>query len=169
MKKNGFIICLAVSLILSLQSFAQNRERNNGRNERDSFNREDFMAKRNSYLTEKMGLTADEAAVFIPLDNELMRKKFEVGRDCHRYKNELRKKEETTDEEYKKALKCSEEVKEKREQLDKEYLEKFKKVLSAEKILKYQDADKVFMEDFFRDRDRDRDKEKDRVRDKERG
>ena len=146
MKRSGFLTCLAVSLTLSLQSFAQNRDHSNSR--------EEFIAKRNSFLTEKMGLTADETAVFIPLDNELMRKKFEVGRDCRRYKSELRDKEETTDEEYKKALKCSEEVKEKREQLDKEYLEKFKKVLSAEKILKYQDADKAFMEDYFRDRNR---------------
>ena len=156
MKRSEFLVCLAVSLILSGQSFAQNRDRNNARNERDASFMEEFMAKRNSYLTEKIGLTADETAVFIPLDNELLRKRYEVGRDCERYVRELRDKKETTDEEYKKALKCSEEVKEKREQLDKEYLEKFKKVLSAEKLLKYQNANKAFMEEFFRDRDRNR-------------
>jgi len=149
---------LSALLMISMQGIAQNRdnrenrERNNGRNERESINREEFTAKRNTYLTEKMSLTAEETAVFIPLDNELMRKKFEAGLDCRRLSHELNNKKEKTDEEYKKLLKCREEAKEKSERLDKEYFEKFKKVLSAEKLLKYQKADKEFMEEFFRNR-----------------
>ena len=149
MDKTKFIISLSVLLFLSSHVIAQNRDRSNSRNGSD-FNREEFIAKRNIYLTEKMELTAEETAIFIPLDNELLRKKFEVGRDCRRYERELRDKTEKSDEEYKKLLKCREEVKEKREQLDKEYLEKFKKMLSAEKILKYHNADKAFMDDFIR-------------------
>ena len=152
MKKRAFIICLAAFLSLSLFSFAQNRERNNGRSGREPFNQEEFMARRNIYLTEKMALTAEETARFIPLDNELMRKKFEVGRECRRFDRELRTKNDKSDEDFKKLLKCREEEKEKRDRLDKEYLEKFKKMLSAEKILKYQNADKEFFDDFFRDR-----------------
>jgi len=152
MKNSNFIICLAAFLLLSLQSFAQNRERNNGRGGREPFDQEEFMAKRNIYLTEKMALTAEETARFIPLDNELMRKKFEVGRECRRFDRELRTKNNKSDEDFKKLLKCREEEKEKRDKLDKEYLEKFKKMLSAEKILKYQNADKDFFDDFFRDR-----------------
>jgi len=98
-----------------------------------------------------MDLTAEETAVFIPLDNELMRKKFDVGRECRRFERELHNKAEKTDEECNKLLRCQEEVKDKREQLDREYLEKFKKVLSAAKILKYQNADKEFFDNFIRD------------------
>ena len=152
MKKNNFLICLAAFLVISLQSFAQNRERNNGRNGREPFNQEEFMAKRNIYLTEKMALTAEETARFIPVENELMRKKFELGRECRSLDRELRSKKDKSEDEFKKLLKCREDEKEKRDRLEKDYLEKFKKMLSAEKILKYQNADKEFFENFFRDR-----------------
>ena len=145
------IFCLAALLFVSMHSAAQNREHNASGSGRGTFNREEFIAKRNTFLTEKMELSAEETALFIPLDNELMRKKFDVGRECRRFERELRSKEEKTDEEFNKLLRCQEEVKEKREQLDKEYLEKFKKVLSAEKIVKYQKADKDFFDNFIRD------------------
>ena len=145
MGKIKFTVCFAAMIIVSLQSLAQNR------NGREGLNREELIAKRNTFLTEKMALSAEETAVFIPLDNELLRKKFEAGRECHRYERELNNKKEKTDEEYKNLLKCRQEVKEKREKLDREYLEKFKKILSAEKLLKYQNADKEFFDNYIRD------------------
>jgi len=151
MDKLKIIVLFSVLLLFSLPSEAQNRDRNNSRADHD-FNREEFIAKRNVFLKEKMELTTEESAVFIPLDNELLQKKFEVGRDCRRFEREMRKKQERTDEEYQKLLKCREEVKMSRDQLDREYLDKFKKIVSAEKILKYQNADKAFMDAFIRDR-----------------
>lgn len=151
MREIKFILCLVALLFVSLQTIAQNRDGNSSRNGRGTFNREEFIEKRNKFLTEKMDLTAEETAVFIPLDNELMRKKFDVGRECRRFERELHNKAEKTDEECNKLLRCQEEVKDKREQLDREYLEKFKKVLSAAKILKYQNADKEFFDNFIRD------------------
>ena len=151
MKKNNFIVCFAALLLFSLPSFAQDRDRNNGRNGRDSVNREETMVKRNTFLTEKMGLTAKETAIFIPLENELFRKKMEVGRNCFRFERELHNKKVKTDEDFNKLLKCKEDVKEQRDKLEKEYYEKFKKVLSAEKILKYQNADIEFFYVFMRD------------------
>ena len=145
-KVNNLIVVISV-LMFSMQVVAQ--EKNDGRR---SFDREDFISKRNLYITETVALTAEESAVFIPLDNELMRKKFEIGRECHRIERELRNKSDKTDEECRTLLKCREEVKEKRDQLDREYLEKFKSVLSAEKILKYQSADRDFYESYFRNR-----------------
>ena len=136
-------------LVFSLQSVAQNQNRNNARAGRDA-DREALIAKRNVYLTEKMCLSAEEAAVFIPLDNELLNKKFECGRDCRRYGRELENKTEKTNEELNKLIRCREEVKVKIEQLDREYAEKFKKILTAEKILKYQDADKEFIRNYMR-------------------
>ena len=49
--------------------------------DKGKFDREVFMAKRNAYITASAGLTADEAAAFIPIENEMQRKKFEIGRD----------------------------------------------------------------------------------------
>ncbi|MDR2916803.1 MAG: hypothetical protein LBV74_18575 [Tannerella sp.] len=152
MKKINFIVCISALLLISLQSVAQKKDHGDSRDGRKPFDREEFISKRNIYITEKVGLTAEETAVFIPLDNELMWKKFEIGRKCHRLERELRNKNDKSEEEYNKLLKCREEVKEKRDRLDKEYLEKFKKVLSAEQILKYQNADKEFFDEYMRDR-----------------
>ncbi|MDR0574581.1 MAG: hypothetical protein LBG96_11235 [Tannerella sp.] len=152
MKKINFIVCLSAVLLISLQSVAQRKDHENLRDGRKPFDKEEFIAKRNTYITEKVGLTAEKTAVFIPMDNELMWKKFEIGRECLKLERELRSKKDKSDEEYKRLLKCREEVKEKRDQLDKEYLEKFKKVLSAEQILKYQNADKEFFDEYMHDR-----------------
>ena len=152
MKNIKYIICLSVLLFVSLESLAQNRVPNNSRNGRDSISREVYMVRRNTYITEKIGLTAQEAAAFIPMENDFLRKKFEIGRDCRRYERELGNKKVKTDEDYKKLLQCQEDAIEKDYQLNKDYFEKFKKVLSAEKILKYKNAERAFMDEFFRDR-----------------
>jgi len=149
-KVKFFIVSLSVLLVtFTMQSVAYG---NSHRLFQDRSDRETFIAKRNIFITEKVALTAEVAAVFIPLDNELLHKKFEIGRDCRKIERELRDKKDKTDDECKKLLKCREEVKEKRDRLDKEYLEKFKKILSAEQILKYQSADREFFESYFRDR-----------------
>jgi len=150
MRKYKYIVYFIAMLIMSLQVVAQNRGGNNSRAGREA-DREALIAKRNMHLTKKMCLSAEEAAVFIPLDNELLGKKFECGRECRRFGRELDNKTEKTDEELQKLIKCREEVKVKIEQLDREYAEKFKKILSAEKILKYQDADKEFFNNYMRD------------------
>jgi hypothetical protein len=138
----------------AMQVSAQRYERKSRPDSERPFDREAFTAVRNAYITEKVGLTAREASVFIPLDNELMYKKFDVGRECYRIERELKRKEGKTEEEYNKLLKCREEMKEKRDKLDKEYLEKFKKILTAEQIIKYQSADRAFFDEYVRDRRR---------------
>lgn len=147
------IVCFSAMLMFSLQTVAQGKgHHDHSGGGRKPFDKEDFFAKRNAYITEKVDLTAEEAAVFIPLDNELMHKKFEVGRECHKIERQLRDKKDKSEEEYNKLLKCREEVKEKRDKLDKEYQEKFKKTLSAEQLLKYQRADRDFFDEYIRDR-----------------
>ena len=143
-RENVILISLSALLMVSMQSVAQNNRR--------PFDRDDFFAKRNAFITEKIALTASEAAVFIPLENELIKKKFEFGRYCNRLERELKEKKDKSDEECNKLLKCREEVKEKSIQLDKEYQEKFKKILSAEKILKYHNADREFFDEYIRKR-----------------
>ena len=146
-------ILLTISLLLTSSIYVAAQGNNNGR-QRDGRgpNMEEFFEKRNIYLTKAMGLTPEEAAVFIPLDNELTRKKFEVDRPCRRLERELNNKKDKTDEECKKVLKCKEEAKEKVDMFDKEYSEKFKKILPAEKLVKYQRAERGFFEEFFSNR-----------------
>ena len=151
-KGNNILIYLSVLLMLTVQSVAQENGRNRPQNGRRQFDRDEFFAKRNAFIVEKMALSAGETAVFIPLENELFKKRFELGRDCNKLEREIRSKKEKSADEFNKLLKCHEEVKDKRDRLDKEYLEKFKKTLSAEKILLYQKVEREFFDSFMRER-----------------
>jgi len=155
MKKNFYkIIFLFAILLLSLQGFAQDNDNNRRGNRPGTFDREAFVAKRNAFIAEKIGLATEVAAVFFPVENELIIKKFEAGRDCRRLEHEIRGKKDKSDAEYQKLLDCREEVKAKTDKLDKEYLEKFKKILTAEQIIKYQGADREFFDQMMRERKR---------------
>jgi uncharacterized membrane protein YgaE (UPF0421/DUF939 family) len=80
------------------------------------------------------------------LNNELNQKKFELNRQ-HREKIEkMRKNKEITDDEYRNILENDVEVKLKEAELDKEYADKFKKVLSPEKLYKARQAEKNFIQ-----------------------
>ncbi len=59
-----------------------------------------------------------------------------------------------TDEQRQKLIDCNNEARIKEAKLEKEYYEKFKKILSVEKLHKYQEADAKFMRKFMRERGR---------------
>lgn len=120
--------------------------------DKGKFDREVFMAKRNAYITASAGLTADEAAAFIPIENEMQRKKFEIGRDCRKLARKSRSKEGLTEEEQQKLVDCTTETRLKEAKLEKEYYEKFKHILSMEKLYKYQEAEARFMREFMQER-----------------
>jgi len=144
MNKIFFITFVAVSMLISIGAKAQEnrRERN--------FDREAFEAKRNAFITAEVGLTPEEAAEFIPLCDELRRKRFEIGRECRSLFREIEKKENPTADEYTKAIDTCLDVGIKEAELDKEYYEKFKKILSPEKLYKYRDAEFKFARQFMR-------------------
>lgn len=124
------------------------------------FDKSAFQAKRNAYITAELKLTPDEAAVFIPLDNELKDKMFNIGRDCRRLFRETYQKEAISDELYQKIIDCYLDSRIKEATMEKEYYERFKKILSPEKLFKYQQADEKFMREFLRgfdNNDRNRD------------
>ena len=120
--------------------------------DKGKFDREVFMAKRNAYITASAGLTADEAAAFIPIENEMQRKKFEIGRDCRKLARRSRSKEGLTEEEQQKLVDCTTETRLKEAKLEKEYHEKFNRILSMEKLYKYQEAEARFMREFMQER-----------------
>ncbi|MDR2918927.1 MAG: hypothetical protein LBV72_06135 [Tannerella sp.] len=144
MKKNIFITLIAFLLCSSLNLMAQEQEKK-------KFDKEAYQAKRNAYITAEIGLTADEAGDFIPLDNEFRQKMFDIGRECRRLGRESRSKEKLSDDDYLKLVDCQIDTKSKEAQIEKEYFEKFKKILSPEKLFKYQQADAKFMREFMRE------------------
>ena len=153
MKQRIQIICMAVILF---SHFTVGQEQDEGR----KFDRQSFQAKRNAYITAEIGLTPEEAARFIPLDNELKQKQFDAGRECRRLLRESRSQEAKSDKFYQELIDCMIETRIKEAQLEKEYYKKFKQILSPVKLYKYREADFKFMREFMRDGDHRRSERK---------
>ena len=145
MKKRIFFILIMIAVAGAFSTVI-------AQHDKGKFDREAFMAKRNAYITASAGLTADEAAAFIPIENEMQRKKFEIGRDCRKLARKSRSKEGLTEEEQQKLVDCTTETRLKEAELEKEYHEKFKQILSVEKLYKYQEAEARFMREFMQER-----------------
>ncbi len=149
MSRIFLVTFVAISVLLPVSLSAQNNN-NPGR----TFDREAFIAKRNAFITSEMGLTPEEAALFIPLCNELRQKKFEVGNDCRKLSRELdKRKNSITDAEYLKTIDECLEVGIKEAELEKEYYSQFKKILPPAKLYKYREAEFKFARYFMRNED----------------
>ena len=109
-----------------------------------------LFAKKNAFITAEMGLTPEEAASFIPLCNELQEKMFEAGRECHKLSKDLKHNENATDADYLKVIDECVSVNMRQAQLEKEYYEKFKKILSPKKLYRYKRAEGKFAREFMR-------------------
>lgn len=144
MNKIFFITFVACSVVFSFSAHAQS-----GKQHRN-FDREAFLAKKNAFITAEMGLTPEEVASFIPLCNELQEKMFEAGRECRKLSKDLKHNESATDADYLKVIDECVSVNMKQAQLEKEYYEKFKKILSPKKLYKYKRAEGKFAREFMR-------------------
>ena len=146
MNRIFFITFVTISVMLTSGVSAQQKK-----GYKKHFEREVFETKRNAFITAEVGLTPEEAAQFIPLCNELRQKKFELGRDCRKLNRIIQRQKEPTDADYEKVIDANlaydiEEV-----QLNKEYFEKFKKILSPQKIFKYMKAERKFVRTYMKD------------------
>ncbi len=144
MGKLFFVVFITVSVLFSQAAVAQ------GNKEPRHFDKEAFQAEKNAFITAEVGLTPEEAAAFIPLCNELHEKMFEIGRECRKLSKEIKHKQSPTDDDYTKANDACLEVKQKEAALEKEYYEKFKKILSPEKLYKYRCAEFKFARNFMK-------------------
>jgi len=148
MNKIFFITFVAISLLFSYDASAQQNDQEN-RRERH-FDREAFEARWVAFITAEVNLTPEEASQFIPLCSELRRKKFELGRDCRKLSREIHKKEAPTKDDYLQAIDECLETGIKEAELDKEYYDQFKKILSPDKLYRYREAEFKFARQFMR-------------------
>jgi len=141
MKKKLIFLLLFGLINTNLFLFAQRDERR-----RAEF--EEFKEKRVAFITKAMELTADEAKAFWPLYNELQEKKFELNQQLRRvlyeFRGSERDRKKRTEAEYKEFVKRYTQFKIKEAKLDEEYIAKFAKVISYEKIFRYQQAEQQF-------------------------
>ena len=119
-----------------------------------NFDRNAFIAKRNAFITSEVGLTSEEATAFIPLINELQQKMFDIGHEYRQMSRSLKQKADASDAEYTRTVEAGLNAELKQAQLQKEYYEKFKKILSPKKIYLYKRAELKFAREFMKDGDR---------------
>lgn len=112
-------------------------------NQSGQFSAQEYWKRKHEYLAEKAKLTEEEKDAFFPLYDELNHKKHELNRKV-RQQNQAVQKSCNNEEECLKALDLIAETNIRIAKLEQEYLEKFKQVLSASKLLKVQNADDEF-------------------------
>ncbi|GHT00915.1 hypothetical protein AGMMS50276_27880 [Synergistales bacterium] len=141
-------LVLLLFLFAGVNSFLSAQDGGDRRDDRRKAEFEQFKAKRIEFITKELELTEDEAKVFWPICNELQEKKFEVNKQLREAVREFfkqeKKGEKHSESDYKKLVDLHVSVKVKEAQLEEQYVEKFAKVISAEKIFRYQRAEQEF-------------------------
>lgn len=110
---------------------------------------EEFRAKQQAYITEKAGLTPEEAAKFFPAYFELQEKKKQLNDKVW----ELLRKgkgENVSEIEYEEIMEGVYENRIASDRLEKSYFESFKKILSCKKIYLVQKAEMRFHRELLR-------------------
>ena len=115
---------LIVACMLCMQATTQNKSK---------YSKSEFRAKKQAYMAEKAGLTEEESEKFFPLYFEFQDKKKEINKDAW---GTAKKgiKPDTTDQEYKEIIDNFFTDQEAIAKLEREYIEKYRKVLSDKKI-----------------------------------
>ena len=111
--------------------------------------KEEFRAKQKAYITEKAGLTAEEAAKFFPIYFELQDRKKALNDDAWKLLRQG-KEENTTEEQYNEIMEGVYEARIAAARLDKTYYERFKKVLPNKKIYLVQRSEVRFNRDLLK-------------------
>lgn len=110
---------------------------------------EEFRTKQRAYITEKAGLTQEEATKFFPLYFELQDRKKQLNDEAWKL---LRKgkDEKTTESQYEEIMEGVYDARIASDRLDKSYFDKFKKILTCKKIYLVQKAEMRFHRDLLK-------------------
>ena len=141
MKAKGIITILLCIVGLNIMAQGQGDKQRKERFEQ-------WQTERVEFITKAVDLTADESKVFWPIANELQAKKWELNKtlreEMRKIRAAKRNNETISEADYKKIIELSLETKIKEAQLEQEYVTKMLKVVLAEKIYLYQQADFEF-------------------------
>ncbi len=113
-----------VACLLCISTFAQKK---------DPSNETEFRAKKQAYMAKKAGLTQEESDKFFPLYFEFQDKKKEINKEAWTIAKKG-KNPGTTETEYEEIIDTFFDNQEIITQLEKEYIKKYREVLSAKKI-----------------------------------
>lgn len=152
MKK--ILVSLLVLLVGMVGANAQNQENRRGNNgNRPSF--EQFMAEKTNFMVKEMNLNAADSTRFVALYMQLQKEK---GALMHKYRNgrevfrKLHNGEELPDSLYLKVVLNDAKIQEEDARLEREYVEKFAKILTPKQLFSYMVADRKFKNNFMQRR-----------------
>ena len=147
MKKIVYLLAV-ILLSIPVSAVAQKNNDDAKRREREA-RAEEMRRERRDYYIEKIGLTEDEAAKFIPLLEELNR---EVRRQARRLE---RSKEPVSDAEYLRCAAAFVSVEFSVDSVEQVYFEKFKTILSPQKLFKYKRAESRYTREMMNRKSKD--------------
>lgn len=110
---------------------------------------EEFRTKQQAFITERAGLTKEEAAKFFPVYFELQDRKKQLNDEAWKLIRSG-KDENTTEAQYGEIMEGVYDARIASDRLDKTYLEKFKKILPYKKIYNVQRAEMRFHRELLR-------------------
>lgn len=116
---------------------------------------EEYKNRQQEFITRRANLTEVESAAFFPVYFELQKQKMEMNGQLRR-KMRAAWKDEMTEEEATQLVEEMADMKLKCDQLDKDYLQKFVKLIPATKMMKVQMAEEEFRRELLRDMERGR-------------
>ena len=154
MKKRLFT--LAIALLAITVSMAQEH---NGPKEKRPFSPEEFQARQRAFITERAALTTEEADAFFPLFFELQKKKFEIEHDVRK---DARKPqgEKMDEEECREFVYRMADTKIEIARLEREYTDKYLKVLKPCKLHKVIHAEGAFQRHLMKEMTKSREERK---------
>ena len=137
-----FIICGFTPLLWAMDGCNQQR-----------LSPEEFRAKQKAFIIEKAGLNKEEAAKFFPVYFELQDKKKALNDKAWGLLRK-RKDDKTTEAQYAEILKGVYDARSASDKLERDYYEKFKKILSNKKIYMVQKAEMRFHRELLKSANR---------------
>lgn len=115
-------------------------------NKRDKFRPARFQAEMEQYITKKAGLTPKEAAKFFPFYSEMQKKQ----RILHKELKSLKRIKPVTDDECKKNIEKRDELSIEIKEIQRDYHEKFMRILSPKKVYDVLKAEDMFHRQMFK-------------------
>lgn len=117
---------------------------------KNCLSKEQFRERQKQYFVEKAGLTEDEAAKFFPLYFELQDKKFSYNKEMWGKMHKIKESNNVSDAEYSRITEDLIKTRQTIDELELEYLRKYKKVLSPKKIYFIQRAEMKFSRELLK-------------------
>lgn len=132
------------------QNDGQQQGMNNPQQQVGQFSPTDYRNRQKDFISKHAGLTEDEANRFFPLYYELQEKKRDLNREARQQAVHPQNRP-FNEEEYTKIVDNMANLDIKIAQLEKSYIDQYKKVIPASKILKVQMAEEQFNSEILKD------------------